>query len=71
MIILGLHTFTHDSAAALAVDGRLAAFAQEERWSRIKGDGAFPRGAVEFCLRDAGIDPSAVDQVHAVVDGLA
>ena len=63
MVTLGLHAFTHDSAAALVVDGRLQAFAQEERWSRVKGDGSFPAQAIAFCLRDAGIDAGAVDRV--------
>ena len=63
MVTLGLHAFTHDSAAALAVDGRLVAFHQEERLSRIKGDGAFPTRAIEFCLGEGGIDPAAVDLV--------
>ena len=63
MVTLGLHAFTHDSAAALVVDGRLQAFAQEERWSRVKGDGSFPAQAIAFCLRDAEIDAAAVDRV--------
>lgn len=63
MVTLGLHAFTHDSAAALVVDGRLQAFAQEERWSRVKGDGSFPAQAIDYCLQDAGIDAQAVGRV--------
>jgi len=63
MVTLGLHAFTHDSAAALLVDGRLAAFAQEERLSRRKGDGRFPGRAIRFCLEDAEIDAASVDRV--------
>ncbi len=44
--ILGLSAFYHDSAAALVVDGRIVAAAQEERFTRIKHDPAFP---VEGC----------------------
>ena len=40
--ILGLSAFYHDSAAALVVDGRIAAAVQEERFTRRKHDPAFP-----------------------------
>ena len=43
MIILGISAFYHDSAAALLVDGRPVAAAQEERFTRIKHDAGFPR----------------------------
>jgi carbamoyltransferase len=61
--ILGISAFYHDSAAALVSDGRIVAAAQEERFSRRKNDEEFPKQAVEFCLRQAGIharDLSAV-----------
>src|SRR5262245_27212475 len=44
--ILGISAFYHDSAAALVVDGRVVAAAQEERFTRIKHDPAFPGRAV-------------------------
>jgi carbamoyltransferase len=52
--ILGISAFYHDSAAALLIDGEIVAAAQEERFSRKKHDHAFPRMAVEYCLRQAG-----------------
>jgi carbamoyltransferase len=61
--ILGVHAFTHDSAAALCVHGRPAAFAEEERFSRRKGDPAFPEAAIRFCLASEGVAPSDVDAV--------
>ncbi|MDX2038558.1 MAG: carbamoyltransferase [Isosphaeraceae bacterium] len=61
--ILGLSAFYHDSAAAIVVDGRIVAAAQEERFSRVKHDERFPRAAVEFCLRAAGL---AIDEVDYV-----
>jgi carbamoyltransferase len=61
--ILGISAFYHDSAAALVVDGRLVAAAQEERFSRIKHDPAFPQHAVAFCLREAGLEPNQLDYV--------
>ena len=33
--ILGVSAFYHDSAAALLVDGRIVAAAQEERFTRM------------------------------------
>lgn len=44
-------------------DGVVIAAAQEERFSRIKGDERFPRAAAEYCLREGGVkarDLSAV-----------
>jgi carbamoyltransferase len=61
--ILGLSAYYHDSAACLLVDGRIAAAAQEERFSRKKHDERFPSHAVEYCLKQAGIDRSQVDLV--------
>ena len=61
--ILGISAFYHDSAAALVVDGNIVAAAQEERFTRIKHDYAFPQHAVEYCLREAGIGPEALDYV--------
>ena len=61
--ILGISAFYHDSAAALVVDGEIIAAAQEERFTRLKHDAAFPRQAVEYCLREAGIAPEQLDHV--------
>src|SRR5215467_13205839 len=61
--ILGISAFYHDSAAALVLDGRIAAAAQEERFTRIKHDPGFPRHAVDYCLREAGISPANLDYV--------
>lgn len=61
--ILGISAFYHDSAAALVVDGRIAAAAQEERFTRKKHDPNFPVNAVHFCLKEAGIDASQLDYV--------
>jgi carbamoyltransferase len=51
---LGISAFYHDSAAALVIDGRIAAAAQEERFTRKKQDASFPRNAIEYCLSVAG-----------------
>ena len=61
--ILGISAFYHDAAAALVVDGEIVAAAQEERFSRIKHDAAFPKNAVEYCLRQANLTTTGVDHV--------
>src|SRR6516165_3678072 len=53
--ILGLSAFYHDSAAALVVDGRIVAAAQEERFTRIKHDPGFPARAIAYCLEEGGL----------------
>jgi carbamoyltransferase len=61
--ILGISAFYHDSAACLLRNGTIVAAAQEERFTRKKGDARFPRNAVDFCLREAGIRITDVDFV--------
>jgi carbamoyltransferase len=61
--ILGLSAFYHDSAAALVVDGRIVAAAQEERFSRKRHDPDFPTQAVAYCLREAGLTAADLDWV--------
>jgi carbamoyltransferase len=52
-----------DSAAALFSDGELIAAAAEERFNRCKHSGAFPSGAIDYCLRQAGLDLDDIDEV--------
>ncbi len=61
--ILGISAFYHDSAAALIRDGEIVAAAQEERFSRVKGDESYPRQAVAYCLQEGGIGPGELDHV--------
>jgi carbamoyltransferase len=61
--ILGVSAFYHDSAAALLVDGRIVAAAQEERFTRRKHDHRFPTQAIAWCLREAGLSPGDLDYV--------
>lgn len=53
--VLGLSAYYHDSAACLLRDGEIVAAAQEERFTRTKGDAAFPAHAAAYCLREAGV----------------
>jgi carbamoyltransferase len=63
MRILGISAFYHDSAAALLVDGRIVAAAQEERFTRKKQDARFPVHAIAYCLDEAGCKLDDIDYV--------
>lgn len=63
MYILGISAYYHDSAACLMKDGDIVAAAQEERFTRKKHDDRFPINAVQYCMREAGIDPEALEAV--------
>ncbi|MDB9872196.1 carbamoyltransferase [Alphaproteobacteria bacterium] len=63
MYILGISAFYHDSAACLLKDGEIIAAAQEERFTRKKHDSKFPKHAIQYCLKEAGIAGSQIDNV--------
>ena len=52
-----------DAAAALVVDGRLVAAAEEERFSGKKHTGDFPIHAIRFCLAEAGMSIDEIDEI--------
>jgi carbamoyltransferase len=69
--VLGINAVFHDPAAAVVVDGRVVAAAEEERFSRRKHGKAcvpfstweLPEAAARWCLREAGLEPSELDAV--------
>ena len=61
--ILGISAFYHDSAAAIIVDGKILAAAQEERFTRKKHDSNYPYNAVEFVLKFAKLKISEIDHI--------
>jgi carbamoyltransferase len=63
IFILGISCFYHDSAACLVRDGIILAAAQEERFTRKKHDPRFPKNAIRFCLKEAGITIQDLDYV--------
>jgi len=63
MYILGISCFYHESAASLLKDGRVVAASAQERFSRKKHDSDFPKAAVDFCLKKAGITVKNLDLV--------
>lgn len=63
MYVLGISCFYHDSSAAIVKDGEIVAAAQEERFTRKKHDASFPINAIEFCLKEAGINANELDYI--------
>lgn len=61
--ILGISAYYHDSAACLLRDGTIVAAAQEERFTRIRHDAAFPAQAIAYCLATGGIGTADLDAV--------
>ena len=63
MRILGLNAYHADSAAALVIDGKLVAAAEEERFRRQKHWAGFPEQSIRWCLAHAGLKPAEIDAV--------
>ena len=61
--ILGISAFYHDSAAALVLDGKIIAAAQEERFTRKKHDSSYPRNAVDYVLKEANLKLSDISYI--------
>src|SRR5262252_6833687 len=63
MKVIGLSAYFHDSSAALVIDGKVVAAAQEERFTNIKHDSGLPLQAVRFCLDYAGLTIDEIDHI--------
>ena len=61
--ILGISAFYHDSAAALTVDGKIIAAAQEERFTRKKHITDFPTNAIKYCLEETVLEINDLDAI--------
>lgn len=61
--ILGINCFSHDTSAALVVDGVPVAIGEEERFNREPHTKAFPDHAIAFCLDEASLAMADVDLV--------
>ena len=61
--VLGISAFYHDSAAAIILNGEIIAAAQEERFTRKKHDASYPKHAINYVLKEAGLKLSEVDHV--------
>ena len=63
MYILGISAYYHDSAACLLKNGEIVAAVQEERFTRKKHDATFPYNAIVYCLKEAKINTSEIENV--------
>jgi carbamoyltransferase len=63
MYILGLNAYHADSSAAIFKDGVMIAATEEERFRRVKHWAGFPTMAIQFCLKEAGINLAQVDHI--------
>ena len=63
MNILGVSALYHDSAACLLRDGQIIAAAQEERFTRKKGDAGLPYHAIRYCLDEGAVGENEIDIV--------
>ena len=61
--ILGISAFYHDSAAALLIDGKIVAAAQEERFTRKKHDSSYPYNSIKYVLSEANLELNQLDQI--------
>ncbi len=61
--ILGISAFYHDSAAAILIDGKIIAAAQEERFTRKKHDSGYPFNAIQFVLKYSNLKLSEIDYI--------
>ncbi|OAD23059.1 carbamoyltransferase family protein, partial [Candidatus Thiomargarita nelsonii] len=69
--ILGLNSVYHESSVCLVGDGKIIAYAEEERFNRIKhakiscpdNTDILPLQSIDYCLQVAGIDGQAIDKI--------
>lgn len=61
--ILGISAYYHNSAAALVKNGFIIAAAEEERFTRVKGDPSFPINAIIYCLEKENLKIEDITKV--------
>jgi len=59
-IVLGIKYMSHDTAAAVGVDGEILAACEQERYTLDKHSKKFPVDAINDCFRLAGVSLSDV-----------
>ena len=67
-VIVGINAYHGDASAAVVVDGRLVAAAEEERFNRIKHSAGFPTNALRYVVEAAGTKPREIRIVAVARD---
>ena len=57
-------TWVHDSGATLFMNGNHICSISEERLTRIKNDGNFPKNSIDYCLKEGNITYEDVEHIY-------
>ena len=71
MNILGINAYHGNASAAVVCDGTLVAAVEEERFNRVKYAAGFPAAAIQYCLKQAGVELEEIDHVAVPRDPYA
>ena len=63
MKILGISAYCSNASACIVVNGKVVAAAQEEKFTRVKGDDSFPGNAIDFCLTYSNMELKDLDAI--------
>ena len=63
MYSIGISAYYHDSAITLLKDGKILLCLQEERFSRIKNDSAFPSLALQYLIDEYSLDQTNISSI--------
>lgn len=63
MYVLGISSYSHEASCTLLKDGKIVAIGEEERFNREKHTSKYPKNAIAYCLKRAGIGIEQVDQI--------
>ncbi len=67
-IILGIGGYTIDSSATLLIDGKLIGSINEERFTRKKHQGGWPKNSIEYLMKLESLKPNDIDYVTFTYD---
>ena len=62
--VIGISAFYHDSSASLIKNGEIISAVQEERFTRVKNDNAFPFNSIKYLLEENNL---TLNQIEAIV----
>ena len=68
MKILGINIASHDTSAALIIDGKLICAFEEERFNKEKHTKAFPINAIKECLKVSKNKINSIDYIAVSTD---